>query len=104
MHVQNKCIISSNQSPTDLDDIVAPPVQYAVNGSQHTLQCEVEGVDEGVIVSWQRAGDSLVVTGPYTIETVRLSDEGQYICRVYYTESDVSTTKNVDLRVVGELN
>ena len=75
-----------------------------MNGSQHTLQCEVEGVNEEILVSWQRAGDSLVVTGPYTIETVRLSDEGQYTCEVYYAVSDVSTTKNVNLSVVGELN
>ena len=77
-------------------------MQYSVNGSRHILDCEVE-YDDDVIVTWQKENDTNSVKGPFIIESVQLSDEGIYTCSLYFPSMDVSTTRNIHLSVVGEL-
>lgn len=82
--------------------VVAPPVQYAVNGSSYTLQCEVE--EDTARVSWMEPGETYNEReeGQHTIESVVLEDEGEYTCVVYFAESDIDTQKTVQLYVVGK--
>ena len=88
---------------TDPDDLVeAPPIQYAVNGTTHTLQCSVN--DENALVTWIEPGGSFDdrEEGPYVIESVRLDDQADYTCVVYFSSDDIFVHKTIHLSVVGE--
>ena len=88
---------------TDPDDLVeAPPIQYAVNGTSHTLQCSVN--DENTLVTWIEPGGSFDdrEEGPYVIESVRLDDQADYTCVVYFSSDDIFVHKTIHLSVVGE--
>ena len=86
--------------PDDL--VVAPPVQYAVNGSSYTLQCEVE--EDTALVSWMEPGEThdQRELGPHIIQSAALEDEGEYTCVVYFPENDIFTQKAIQLYVVGK--
>ena len=86
--------------PDDL--VVAPSVQYAVNGSSYTLQCEVE--EDTALVSWMEPGETQDQREPgqHTIESAALEDEGEYTCVAYFPASDIATQKTVQLYVVGK--
>jgi hypothetical protein len=92
-----------NLAVLDPDALVtAPPVQHAISGTSHTLQCEVE--NENAIVYWMEPGVSFddKEPGPYVIDGATLEDEGEYTCVVYFSEADVFTQMTVQLYVVGE--
>lgn len=82
--------------------MVAPPVQYAVNGSSYTLQCEVE--EDTALVSWMEPGETHDdrQQGPHFIESATLEDEGEYTCVIYFPQYDLFTHKTVQLYVVGK--
>lgn len=83
---------------TDPDDIVtAPPVQYALYGTAHTLQCNVtDGYTARV--TWVGPDDSEVND---VIQEVSLDHEGQYSCEVDLLTSDIQTVKFIQLFVIG---
>lgn len=93
------CIILTSPTPDPDDVIVAPPEQYAVNGSSYTLQCSVE--DSSARVEWISPGSSDSETGPYIIDSAGLHHEGEYVCEVYFSNSDLYHRKTVQLSVVG---
>ena len=97
------CALLLHSSPADPDDvIIAPPEQYAVNGSTYTLQCSVEG-DASSLVSWIPPGSNFSEreSGPYVIERAGLHHEGEYVCVVYFDGDDFYFFKAVHLSVVG---
>ena len=87
-------------SHADPEDINAPPKQYALRGSAHTLQCNTS-IDEQALISWYAANGTKLADGPYHIPNVSLTDEGEYECRVYFDNNDVLMNKPVSLFVIG---
>ncbi|CAI8007678.1 Neogenin, partial [Geodia barretti] len=80
--------------------VMVPPVQYAVSGTSHTLQCEVE--NQNAIIYWMEPGVPFddKEAGSYVIDGATLEDEGEYTCVVYFSKADVFTQMTVQLYVV----
>lgn len=75
-------------------DIVAPPVQVAVEGSSIRLQCSYPGG----FSTWTR--DEAETSASFSAVTI--DDEGVYVCDIYLAELTISTQVSVMLYVVGE--
>ena len=83
---------------SDPNDVIAPPQQSALIGQSYTLDCSSD--IDGVFISWQRDGQQ-ASTGPLTISSVQLSDEGMYDCRVSINGASIS--KPVQFNVIGKM-
>ena len=82
----------------DPNDTIALPQQYALAGQSYTLQCT--SIIEEIFISWLQ-NDELISSGPLTISSVQLSDEGIYKCCVSVIGTMAGFEKPIQLNVIG---
>ena len=87
--------------PSDPNDVIVPPKQYALIGQPYTFNCSSVIPNQMSFVSWLRSGETGSILDLLITSSAQLSDEGVYICRV--SVLDTSFEMPVQVGVVGIL-